>query len=390
MERDREQPAEMTRRRFVAGGVAAGAGLLVAACSSSKTGVQAAGPGTTAAGAAATSSTVSTLPKPTTKPSKLIMRAWGDPYSTNLMKFPAATFTAKTGIPVQFDLTDFPEMQTKVEQAVKAGQRPPVDVVYTVAPHCFAASLRKYSVPLDLTLVTNFADLSVAGKPDNNTANWANLYTYTLPVVYRKDKVQFAGPISWNDLFDPKYKGKFTFNLDPNLMVWPIAKVLGLDPAKDDMAPVFNKIKTFKPQMAAIIQNDTQLIDLINKGQASMSLAIVGDGPSITNGAWIVPTEGVSLSADGVYVPKGLPADVTYYAQMLINECIAPANQTGYCQAIAAVPANSKATPTASFKGDPAFPFTDEEIKKYAIVISNEVSVKNQDAWVSAFTAALQ
>ena len=41
-------------------------------------------------------------------------------------------------------------------------------------------------------------------------------------------------------------------------------------------------------------------------------------------------------------------------------------------------------------KGDPAFPFTDDEIKKYAIVISNEVSVKNQDAWVSAFTAALQ
>ena len=209
-------------------------------------------------------------------------------------------------------------------------------------------------------------------------------------MVYRKDKFQFPDPISWEDLFDPKYKGTFTFNLDPNLMVWPIAKMLGLDPAKDDMGPVFDKIKTFKPQMAAIAENDTQLIDLMNTGQASMSLAIVGDGPVIKNGAWIVPKEGVSMSADGVYIPTGLPDEVTYYAQVLINELIDPKNQTDYNGAITAVPANTKATPLASMKGDPAFPFTDEEIKKYGILISNEVSTKNQDAWVEAFTTALQ
>jgi putative spermidine/putrescine transport system substrate-binding protein len=388
MDSDREQRADLTRRRFMIGSLAAGAGVALAACSSSSSKSSAAASPPSSGGATG-STTAATLAKPTTKPSKIVMRAWGDPYSTALGKFPAAAFTAKYGIPVQFDLTDFPEMQTKVEQAEKAGQRPPVDVVYTVAPHCYAASLRKYAVPLDPTLVTNFTDLSVAGKPDDGTMNWANLYSYTLPVVYRSDLVTFPASISWNNLFEPQYKAKFTFNLDPNLMVWPIAKLLGLDPAKDDMTPVFDKIKTFKPQMAAIVQNDTQLIDLMNKGQAPLALAIVGDGPSITKGKWIVPNEGVSLSADGVYVPKGLPDDVTYYAQLLINECISPESNTSYCEAISAVPSNSKSTPTASFQGDPAFPFTDEEIKKYAIVINNEVSVKNQDAWVSAFTAAL-
>ena len=379
-----ERSTELSRRRFVISGLAAGVGLVVAACGSDKSSSSS---GTSAGTQAAPSGSVA---KPAKKPSKLVMRAWGDPYSTSLQKFPAKAFTDKTGIPVEFDLTDFPEIQTKVEQAVKAKQRPPVDVVYTVAPHCFAASLRKYAVPLDLSLVTNYADLSSAGKPDDGTNNWANLYTYTLPVVYRKDKFQFPDPISWEDLFDPKYKGTFTFNLDPNLMVWPIAKMLGLDPAKDDMGPVFDKIKTFKPQMAAIAENDTQLIDLMNTGQASMSLAIVGDGPVIKNGAWIVPKEGVSMSADGVYIPTGLPDEVTYYAQVLINELIDPKNQTDYNGAISAVPANTKATPLASMKGDPAFPFTDEEIKKYGILISNEVSTKNQDAWVEAFTTALQ
>jgi putative spermidine/putrescine transport system substrate-binding protein len=400
MEHENEHK-EVSRRSLVLGGLAAGVGIVVAGCgSSSKSAAQTATTTATTGGATtattapattvATTATASTLAKPTKKPAKLVMRAWGDPYSTALGKFPAATFTAKTGIPVEFDLTDFPEIQTKVEQAVKAGQRPPVDLVYTVAPHCFAASLRKYAVALDPSLVTNFADLSSAGKPDDGTMNWANIYTYTLPVVYRKDKVQFSGPISWNDLFDPKYKGMFTFNLDPNLMVWPIAKMLGLDPAKDDMKPVFEKIKTFKPQMAAIIENDTQLIDLMNNGQATMALAIVGDAPVIKNGAWIVPKEGVSLSADGLYIPKGLPDEVTYYAQLLVNEIIDPANETSYCEAIFAVPSNSKATPVASMKGDPAFPFTDAEIKLYAIPISNEVSTRNQDAWVEAFTTALQ
>jgi putative spermidine/putrescine transport system substrate-binding protein len=390
----------LSRRGFLIGGLAAGAGLVAGACgSSSKSSAGTASPtsaasstATSAGGAStsATSASATTLATPAKKPGKLIMRAWGDPYSTSLAKYPAKSFTEKTGIPVEFDLTDFPEMQTKVEQAEKAGQRPPVDIVYTVAPHCYAASLRKYAVPLDLSIVTNYADLSTAGKPDDGTHNWANLYTYTLPVVYRKDLVQFSGPISWNDLFDPKYKGKFTFNLDPNLMVWPIAKLLGLDPAKDDMKPVFDKIHTFKPQMAAIVENDTQLINLMNTGQAPMSLAIVGDGPAVKNGAWIVPNEGVSQSADGVYIPKGLPDDVTYYAQVFINELLSPASQTAYAAAIAAVPANSKATPTASMRGDPAYPFTDAELKKYAIPVINEVSVKNQDAWTEAFTTALQ
>jgi spermidine/putrescine-binding protein len=387
MERDNKIKGDLTRRGFVLGGLAAGAGVMVAGCGSSKSATSAS-TGAPSSGAATT--TASSIAVPTKKPAKIVVRAWGEPYSTSLAKFPAKTFTDKTGIPVEFDLTDFPEIQTKVEQAVQAKQRPPVDIVYTVAPHCFAASLRKYAVPLDPALVTNFADLSVAGKPDDTTANWANIYTYTLPVVYRKDKVQFSGPISWNDLFDPKYKGMFTFNLDPNLMVWPIAKMLGLNPATDDMKPVFDKIKTFKPQMAAIVENDTQLIDLMNNGQATMSLAIVGDAPAITNAAWIVPTEGVSLSADGLYIPTGLPDEVTYYAQLLINEIISPEGETAYCEAISAVPTNTKATPMASMKGDPAFPFTDEEIKKHALPISNEVSTKNQDAWVEAFTTALQ
>ena len=205
------------------------------------------------------------------------MRSWGDPYSTNLGKFPAAAFTAKTGIPVEFDLTDFPEVKAKVEQAVKAGQRPPVDVVYTVTPDAYIASQAKYATTLDPTLVPNMSQLTTAGKPDDGTTNWVNIYTYTLPVVYRKDLVTLPETMDWDEMWDPKYKGQITFNLDPNLLVWPLSKMMGLDPAKDDLAPVWEYCKKLRPNIGAIVANDTELLELVNKGEVSTVFALVGD-----------------------------------------------------------------------------------------------------------------
>ena len=54
---------------------------------------------------------------PPEKPAKIVMRAWGEPYSTSLAATAGASFTAKTGIPVEFDLTDFPEMKAKIDRS---------------------------------------------------------------------------------------------------------------------------------------------------------------------------------------------------------------------------------------------------------------------------------
>ena len=104
------------------------------------------------------------------KPSKIIVRSWGDPYSTNLGKFQATAFTAKTGTPRRVRPDRLPGGQGEGEQAVKAGQRPPVDVVYTVTPDAFIASQQKYATTLDPALVPNVASCRTARPASPTTA----------------------------------------------------------------------------------------------------------------------------------------------------------------------------------------------------------------------------
>lgn len=96
------------------------------------------------------------------KPSKIIMRSWGEPYSTSIEKFAAVAFTAATGIKVEFDLTDFMEMRVKVEEAFKAGTRPPVDVLYTTTSEAFVASQQGYAMSLNSASMSNYAKLTAA------------------------------------------------------------------------------------------------------------------------------------------------------------------------------------------------------------------------------------
>ncbi|MFM8515936.1 MAG: PotD/PotF family extracellular solute-binding protein [Actinomycetota bacterium] len=370
-------PIATTRRRFLVGGAAVAGAMLLGACG----GDEASSAPSTATGGAG---------QPPEKPAKIVMRAWGEPYSTTLAATGGAAFTAKTGIPVEFDLTDFAEMKVKIEQAVKAGQRPFVDLAYTTSPDAYVASARGYAAPLDTNLVTNFAQLTSAGKPDDNTTNWVNIYTYTVPVLYREDLVTFPAQMSIEELWDPKYTGNIGLNLDPNIVVWPLSKAMGLDPATDDLTPLWDKVAELKPNIGAIWSSDTELLTLINSGDVAITLGLAGNVSFIDNGAIVVPTEGAMLSADSLYIPTGLPDNVTYWAQVLVNEMIDAKNETAFCDAIAAIPTNSGASPPASLAGQPAFPFTDEEIAKYAVPVINSVYAENRDAWIEAMTNALQ
>lgn len=326
------------------------------------------------------------------KPSKIIMRSWGEPYSTSIEKFAGAAFTAATGINVEFDLTDFLEMRVKVEEAVKAGTRPPVDIVYTTTSEAFVASQQGYAMSLDPTLMSNYAKLTAAGLADDGTTNWVNIYTYTLPLLYRKDLVTFPETFKWDEIWDPKYKGKIGINLDPNVLVWSLSKVLGLNPATDDLTKVWDRCRELKSNIKAIYTSDTEMITMLNSGEIEIAFSLPGNVLSIENGngALAVPEEGVMLASDGLYIPKGTPENVKYWAQVFINELIGANAQTEFNKAIGAVPVSSEAATSDYMHGQPAYPFTDEEIAKYGIPVQNAVYAKFKDDWIEKFTIALQ
>jgi len=370
----------LTRRRLLAAGGAAVGAAVLAACGDD---------GDSGSTTAAPQSSVATEPE---KPSKLVMRSWGDPYSTKLGESGGASFTAKTGIPVEFDLTDFGEMKAKIEQAFKAGERPFVDVAYTTTPDAYIASSQGYAAKMDPAIVTNYAQLTPVGVPDDGTTNWVNIYTYSIPILYRKDLVDFPADMSIDELWDPKYEGKISINIDPNILVWPLAKKLGLDPATDDLTPLWDRVAELRPNIGAIFTSDTELLTLMNSGQVAVAWGLPGNANYIENGngATKVTTEGATLSSDALYIPAGLPDNVTYWAQVFVNEVIAANNLTTFTQAISAVPTNGGSKPLDSMLGDPAFPFTADELAKYSIPMVNSVYAAKRDEWIEAMSVALQ
>jgi putative spermidine/putrescine transport system substrate-binding protein len=371
----------ISRRQMLQGGLMAGVALALAACGSNG------GSGDSPSAAATGGGGV-----PSTKPEKLVVRAWGDPWSTNIEAYAGKAFTDETGIPVEYDLSDAGEAQTKIKQALDAGDRPPVDVVYTISTLAYTAAVQKLLQPLDPTIVTNFANLTEPGLPVDGT-DYVNLYSYAMPVMFNPAETSFDEGTSWAELADAKYKGGLYAGSGFQAMLYPMSKMLGLDMATDDLTPVWDAIATFRPNIS-VIGDDTVFIESFKSGDAVIGSALVGDGIAVidagTDVKWIVPTEGAGLLADSMYVCAGIPDDVAYYGQVFINKVIDANIQSQWCEKVATVPTNKDATPASFMQGDPAFPFTDEEIAKYAVIEPVALAAENFDAWNTAYTAAIQ
>lgn len=326
--------------------------------------------------------------EPATKPERLVVRTWGGPWRTTYEESVAASFTAKTGIPVEFDVTDFNEVQVKIAQSVSAGTRPPVDVVLTIESMAYAAQVQGLSAPFDTFMIAAKDELGPLALPAGAT-NYVNVAAYSQPVIYDPKQITLPAEMSWNELFDPKYEGKlFVTNTFPSLM-FPVAKSMGLDPATDDMTPVFEKIAGLKANIGAA-GDEEEFIAGVGAGEISLGITLVGTAMEVEGLKWVVPTEGAVVSTEAIYVAAGLPEDVTYWAQVFIAEALTAENQSKIAAGIAETPVNLKATVPDFMMGDAAFPVTPEEIAQYGIVVPVDLEARNKDRWQAAYSAAIQ
>ncbi|MFB5675901.1 PotD/PotF family extracellular solute-binding protein [Paenibacillus terreus] len=112
-------------------------------------------------------------------------------------------------------------------------------------------------------------------------SNWSNVYPEMIDanqygiawcvgsygIAYNKDKIQ-TPPTSWNDLWNPEYKGKVAINdlASANGSVQAfvgIAKMNGGD--EKNMAPAFEKYKELAPNLLTIANSTPQMTDLLTR-----------------------------------------------------------------------------------------------------------------------------
>jgi putative spermidine/putrescine transport system substrate-binding protein len=105
--------------------------------------------------------------------------------------------------------------------------------------------------------------------------------------------------------------------------------------------------------------------------------------------AWTVPEEGCKFDTDGLWIPKGLPANELYWAKEYINFAITKDAQQVWLDGLGLPGVVSGLTPPEGLAGDPSYPTTDEDFNRL-LLVSAKVQVENQSEWFSKFKEIMQ
>lgn len=339
--------------------------------------------------------------EPAKKPDELTVRIWAGTLQEGIAATCGASFTEATGIPIRYDTSDEGAIHTKVNNAIRAGERPPVDVSFQLQTRGYLGGVQDLNVPINPEVAPNLNELteSVAKPPELPDADgweYTNVYSFMVPVIIRTDRVDAGEVKSWNDLFLPKWKKAIEWDSQYASTAFAIANTIGVEPTDDpaSMDPVWEKIAEAKPNIA-ILGDDAASVKALTEGEVDISIHGVFDkieaeeaGAPVAN---VVPEEGALLLGDAAYIHKGIPDESAYYAQVFINECLSAEQQTQIADTLGVIPVNPNATLPDYMQAEPrVFPATAEQVEASAIVAPISLMALNQDAWQAAFDQAVK
>jgi spermidine/putrescine transport system substrate-binding protein len=340
---------------------------------------------------------------PQTKPAFITIRVWGSNDIKALGTVAGAQFTKDTGVKVKFDTTDEFVSYAKLDQQMKAGQRPDVDASLQAQQRAYLDGLRGFNVPINLDLAPNLRECirSVAAPPGTspNASAWSyvNVYTVTVPFIIRSDLINPAKVQSWNDLFKPDLKGSVALDQIYSSSAFELAKALGVTPTAEasSMDPVWAKAAEIKPNLAALGAN-TDLTQALVNGTAKVVVSCAATGVSAKSAgakiAFVPPKDGMYVVADSYYIHKGIPAANAYYAQVFANYLLSAASEAEIAAVEGCGPVNPHAAvPTYMKDNSNVFPVTEAQFTAdHAIIAPIPIMARNDAAWQQAWENAVQ
>ena len=223
-------------------------------------------------------------------------------------------FEAQTGIKV--NLTTFNSAEKLSEKLTKGT----FDVVTVSSDMAQALVERDLVQPIDLKHITHYDSLSDILRAMQDVVK--NGSTYGVPftwgpdyLIYNADFVKNE-PTSWNEMFDPKYRGKVSIWDDASSISW--ASVLNGN-AKGNKAQIYNMNdqqveaakKTLMALKPSIYKYWTSLTDLTTLMRSKE--VVMAQGPQFTVAALrreglniksVIPSEGATGWIDRLMIPK--------------------------------------------------------------------------------------
>jgi putative spermidine/putrescine transport system substrate-binding protein len=286
---------ELTRRDLIAGGTAALGSLAL--------------PGLIASPARA-------------QANELIANTYGGFWETGHRQAVAAVLEQKYGAKVT--LVSILANEIVVRTKAAAGGKPPVDIALTDDGPFLNAVKEQVFQALPADKITNAAKLYPQYKPKN--AYGLPVSASVIGIAYNAKKLKVA-PASWEDLWNPAYKGRLGFATPASTLgtvtLLSLARLKGGDESK--IEPGFEAVKSLLPSTGSIAATPANLQTLLERGEVDIAptwhanaLVLKSKGTGIE---FVFPREGGIFGLAWLSITKGANTEL---ATAYINQALSP------------------------------------------------------------------
>ena len=312
----------------------------------------------------------------------LVVSVWGGNWKDTVEKVIGKAFTARTGIPVEYEVGGTID---RLAKARVAKGNPLVDLNFTTTHVARLYISDGLYGKLDMAKLPNSREIAKeAFRSDFHVGSWAYVYT----IAYRPDLVK-EEITKWADLWKPSLKGKIALpDFDPSHIITIAALMEGGNEVNWQKGE--SRLKQLKDSVAAFYSTDAQSQDLMKTGQGPVQVML-------SVNAYHLQEQGIAVKLvqpsdypgvvgiDTMAVMAGsTKADA---AHQFINLALSKEIQTELVKALRAGPVNTGATVAANLRGQPGIFLSAAEWKDRGYIMNDEARAKNLPGWREWFTA---
>lgn len=240
--------------------------------------------------------------------------------------------------------------QDDVHVKFMGGNPLPIDIAeYNQAYANLYMDELKIAQKIDLTKIPNYnADNifpELFDKPEwtKNGNQWGIPWVWGFNTLLYNPKFTDA-PTSYNDLLDPKFKGKIAI-ADDTVSTWPVAaRIAGYGDkfpnlTHSELKEVFDNFKKFRDQSRLVVMNmgdtasllasgelyaalvaDPNIVNIAAEQGVELAMAIPKEGPVLWVDSWFIPASADNAEAAHAFMNASLDPKVQAEAAMAVNQ----------------------------------------------------------------------
>ncbi|CAH1688403.1 Putative spermidine/putrescine transport system substrate-binding protein [Hyphomicrobiales bacterium] len=274
---------------------------------------------------------------------EFVSTVFGGVYEREYRKHIIEPFEKETGIKV---LTKTGLSSEWLTNSIVNRRSPEIDLLLLPYPDSIKATTEGLGLPLSVADIPNIAQIAPEWYDQYDRAGIGLDYV-GYGIAYREDLVP-TPPKSWQDLWNPAYKGKVTA---PEIGQWGSWELLVMAArlnggSEDKMEPAFAALKRLKPNIKQFFKSGVDIANLLGSGEAWVcgmttnipAYGLIDAGKPVK---FIYPSEGAMAGAVSYHIAKNSKnADA---CKKFINFALGKEVQENFCNGVVAAPTNVNA-----------------------------------------------